>query len=53
MGGIVVGTGVAIPMSDHWYLRPQLRAYGLSPHTLDGFDAHWALSGALGINYRF
>jgi hypothetical protein len=25
----------------------------LSPHTLEGLDAHWAVSGSVGIGYRF
>lgn len=53
IGGVVVGTGVRIPWGEHWYIRPQFRAYGLSPHTLEGVDAHWAVSGAIGIGYRF
>jgi hypothetical protein len=53
IGGVVVGTGVRIPCGEHWYVRPQVRAYGLSPHTLEGVDAHWAVSGAVGIGYRF
>ena len=53
VGGVVVGTGVGIPWGEHWYVRPQFRAYGLSPHTLEGVDAHWAASGGLGIGYRF
>jgi hypothetical protein len=53
LGGLVVGTGVEIPWGEHWYIRPQFRAYGLSPHTLEGVDAHWAASGGAGIGYRF
>jgi len=53
LGGIVIGAGVEIPWGEHWYIRPQVRAYGLSPHTLEGVDAHWAVSGGAGIGYRF
>jgi hypothetical protein len=53
IGGVVVGTGVRIPWGEHWYIRPQFRAYGLSPHTLEGMGVHWAVSGAVGVGYRF
>jgi len=53
IGGVVVGTGLRIPWGEHWYVRPQFRAYGLSPHTLEGVDAHWAVSGGVGVGYRF
>ena len=53
LGGVVVGTGIRIPWGQHWYLRPQFRIYGLSPHTLEGLDAHWAAAGSLAIGWRF
>ena len=53
LGGVVVGGGVRFPFRERWYIRPQVRAYGLSPHTLEGVDAHWALSGAVGIGYSW
>ena len=53
LGGGVVGGGVRIPLRRRWYIRPQVRAYGLSPHTLEGVDAHWALSGLVGIGYSW
>jgi len=53
IGGIVAGAGVRVPLGGHWYLRPQFRAYGLSPHTLEGVDAHWAVAASLGIGYSF
>ena len=53
LGGGVVGGGVQIPFRGHWYIRPQVRAYGLSPHTLEGVDAHWAVSGLVGIGYSW
>jgi hypothetical protein len=53
IGGVVVGGGIRIPIGEHWYVRPQLRAYGLSPHTLEGVDAHWGLTGAAGIGYSW
>jgi hypothetical protein len=53
LGGVVVGTGVGIPWGEHWYIRPQFRAYGLSPHTIEGVGPHWAVSGGVGIGYRF
>ena len=53
LGGGVVGGGVRIPFGGHWYIRPQVRAYGLSPHTLEGVDAHWAVSGLVGIGYSW
>ncbi len=49
LGGVVVGGGVRIPLRGRWYIRPQVRAYGLSPHTLEGVDAHWAVSALVGI----
>ena len=53
LGGVVVGGGVRIPLGERWYIRPQVRAYGLSPHTLEGVDAHWAVSGLAGIGYSW
>ena len=53
LGGIVVGGGVRIPLRGRWYIRPQVRAYGLSPHTLEGVDTHWAVSGLFGIGYSW
>jgi hypothetical protein len=53
IGGVVVGSGVEIPLHQHWYIRPQVRAYGLSPHSIEGLGVHWAISGAAGIGYRF
>lgn len=53
LGGGVVGGGIQIPFRGHWYIRPQVRAYGLSPHTLEGVDAHWAVSGLVGIGYSW
>lgn len=53
LGGVVVGGGVRIPLGGRWYIRPQVRAYGLSPHTLEGVDAHWAASGLIGIGYSW
>ncbi len=53
LGGFVVGGGVRIPLLGRWYIRPQVRAYGLSPHTLEGVDAHWALGGLVGIGYSW
>lgn len=53
VGGIVVGSGVGLPWGGHWYIRPQVRAYGLSPHTIEGLGVHWAVSGSLGLGYRF
>jgi hypothetical protein len=53
IGGFVLGTGVEIPLGERVYIRPQFRAYGLSPHSLEGVDAHWAASGGVGFGYRF
>ena len=53
LGGGVVAGGVRIPLRGRWYARPQVRAYGLSPHTLEGVDAHWAVSGLVGIGYSW
>lgn len=53
LGGVVVGGGVRIPFREHWYIRPQVRAYGLSPHTIEGMSPHWAVSGLIGIGYSW
>ena len=53
IGGVVVGTGLRIPWGEHWYVRPQFRAYGLSPHSLEGEGPHWAVSGGVAVGYRF
>jgi hypothetical protein len=53
LGGGLVGGGVQIPFGEHLYIRPQVRAYGLSPHTLEGVDAHWAVSGLVGFGYSW
>jgi len=53
LGGAVVGAGVRIPLHGRWYIRPQVRTYGLSPHTLEGVDAHWAIGGMVGIGYSW
>ena len=53
LGGVVVGTGLRIPCGERWYIRPQFRAYGLSPHSIEGEGPHWALSGGVGIGWRF
>jgi len=44
IGAIVLGTGVRIPLSEHWYVRPQFRFYG---------SIHAAAIGSVGIGYRF
>ena len=53
IGGVVAGSGVEIPWRQHWYIRPQVRVYGLSPHSIEGLGVHWAVSGGAGIGYRF
>jgi hypothetical protein len=53
LGGFVAGSGVRVPLGKRWYIRPQVRVYGLSPHSLEGVDAHWAVSCGAGIGYRF
>ena len=53
LGGVVVGGGVRIPLRGRWYIRPQVRAYGLSPHTIEGLAPHWAVSGLVGIGYSW
>lgn len=53
LGGVVVGAGVRLPLNRKWYIRPQVRTYGLSPHTLEGVDAHWAVTGIVGIGYSW
>jgi len=40
IGGVVVGSGVEIPWRQHWYIRPHVRAYGLSPHSIEGLGVH-------------
>jgi hypothetical protein len=53
LGGIVVAGGARIPLKGRWYIRPQVRVYGLSPHSLEGLSPHWALSGLVGIGYSW
>jgi hypothetical protein len=53
LGGAVVGVGVKIPVAKSWYVRPQFRAYGLSPHTLEGAGPHWAIAGGVGFGYSW
>lgn len=53
IGGVVVGTGLRFPGGERWYVRPQFRAYGLSPHTIEGEGPHWAISAGVGVGYRF
>jgi hypothetical protein len=53
LGGMVLGGGVRIPLRGRWYIRPQVRAYGLSPHTSEGAGPHWALSGGVGVGYSW
>ena len=53
LGGVVVGGGVRIPLRARWYIRPQVRVYGLSPHSMEGLSPHWALSGLVGIGYSW
>jgi len=53
LGGVVVGGGVRIPLRGSWYIRPQVRVYGLSPHSLEGLSPHWSLSGAVGVGYSW
>lgn len=53
LGGIVVGGGVRVPIHGHWYLRPQIRAYGLSPHSIEGLGPHFGISGLLGVGYSW
>jgi hypothetical protein len=53
LGGVVVGGGVRIPLRGRWYIRPQVRAYGLSPHSMEGLSPHWALSGLIGVGYSW
>jgi hypothetical protein len=52
LGGIVVAGGARIPLQGRWYIRPQVRVYGLSPHSLE-LSPHWALSGLVGIGYSW
>jgi hypothetical protein len=53
IGGALVGAGVEIPWREHWYVRPQVRAYVMSPHSIESIGIHWAIGGALGFGYRF
>ncbi len=53
IGGFVVGGGISLNVGSGWYLRPQIRGYGLSPHTLEGVDIHWGVSAGLGFGRRF
>lgn len=53
IGGVVVGSGVRIPLGEHWYVRPQFRAYVLSPHSIEGLSVHWAASAGVGIGCMF
>lgn len=53
LGGVVLGVGVSVPLGERLYIRPQFRAYGLSPHSIEGLSAHWAASGGIGIGFRF
>ncbi len=52
-GGVVVGGGLRIPIGRAWYIRPQIRAYGLSPHTMEGAGPHWALGVLMGVGYSW
>lgn len=53
IGGAMVGAGVEFAWREHWYVRPQVRAYVMSPHSIEAVGIHWALSGSLGFGYRF
>jgi hypothetical protein len=53
IGGVVVGGGVTLHLGDRWYIRPQIRAYALSPHTLEGLGIHWAVAAGAGFGVRF
>jgi hypothetical protein len=53
LGGVVVGGGLRIPLRGRWYIRPQVRAYGLSPHSIEGLSPHWALGGLVGLGYSW
>ena len=37
----------------HWHWFTQVRAYGLSPHSMEGLSPHWALSGLIGVGYSW
>jgi hypothetical protein len=53
VGGVVLGGGWRAPFHERWYIRPQLRVYGLSPHTLEGVDAHWGMAALVGVGYSW
>jgi hypothetical protein len=54
LGGIVTGGGVRIPLRGNWYLRPQVRAYGLTPHgILEGLSPHFGIGGLAGVGYSW
>jgi hypothetical protein len=53
MGGIVVGTGVHFRLAKLWYVRPQFRMYGLSPHSVEGMGLHWAALAGAGVGASF
>ncbi len=53
IGGVVVGGGITLHLGDRWYIRPQVRAYALSPHTLEGLGIHWAVAAGAGFGVRF
>lgn len=44
--GIVLGTGVTLPVGERFYLRPQFRVYPMS-------SLHIAASGEVGLGWRF
>ncbi len=44
--GVVLGGGAAVSIREKWYIRPQVRVYGLSGY-------HAAASVSVGIGYRF
>jgi hypothetical protein len=50
MGGCVVGGGVRIPLRGGWYIRPQVRVYGL---ITDDLEWHWAVGGLVGVGYSW
>lgn len=51
VGGVVLGGGARIPIRGRWYIRPQVRVYGLGTNNL--YDPHWAMSGGVGIGYSW
>jgi len=53
IAGVVGGAGVRIPVAQHWFVRPQVRLYGMSPHSLEGVELHWIVSAGVGVDYRF